>query len=76
MEMELVSENWIVQLTGRGCLPKEILGLSIWVSVGITVNRLVWIPVSRQWGSAKLNISAVKYHAQIALLTAGGPVTW
>jgi len=49
MEMELVSENWIVQLTGRGCLPKKTLGLSSLVSVGITVNRLVWIPVSRQW---------------------------
>jgi hypothetical protein len=73
--MEMVSENLIVQLTGRGCLPKKTLGLSSWVSVGITVNRLVSIPVSRQWGSAKLNNSTVKYHAQIALLTAGGPVT-
>jgi len=31
------------------------------------LNRLVWIPVNHQWGSAKLNISAVKSHAQVSL---------
>jgi len=39
-------------------------------------NRLVWIPVDHQWRSVKLNISSVKSHAQVALLTARGTVTW
>jgi hypothetical protein len=76
IEMELVFENWIVQLTRRGRLPKKILGISSWLSLDTMVNRLVWTPVNHQWRSAKLNISAVKSHAQVAQLTARGPVTW